>query len=489
MSSATDFARAQALTPKEAVDYLQQRGLLTETFSWQDLWHDEHAQQFTVSRLARLDLLKAIQDGITKSVQGDLTRRDWTKNARELLQSAGWWGDIDVLDPVTGKVLTTRFDAARLKLIYDTNTRMAYSAGLWERIWRNRETHPYARYITMGDARVREQHRAWHGLVLPVDHPFWEAHWPPNGWRCRCYVTGVSQREYDKGYSEYRAPYEYNPDGTVKHIPDIERIPFKKTAPAESLIEWTNKRTGEVSMVPEGVTPGFDYNPGLSRARLEMLQRSGTDKLDNLPAPIRDAAITPMVSEETGRDFAKEVTAAHAALPAATRQALAGAGYEIRIVDKVVSAAPDLAGAAGQMVEQIDGLTRYAQRQILIAEQALDLANQTWKAAMPGRGAAVLQHEVGHALDEIHRLAAIPEVAAAWLKEAAPVAVYRDSVDADFAREIDYFTKEWPRGLLETIAELYALRHGAGTASFLNVAAAFPETLAALYQALDDKGL
>ena len=23
--------------------------------------------------------------------------------------------------------------------------------------------------------------RAWHGTVLPVDHPFWQTHFPPNG--------------------------------------------------------------------------------------------------------------------------------------------------------------------------------------------------------------------------------------------------------------------------------------------------------------------
>jgi uncharacterized protein with gpF-like domain len=75
-SAAQQFAKLQRLTPQEAVDYLQRRDRLTQTFSWQDLWHDEHAQQFTVSRLARIDLLKAIQDGITKSVQGDLSRRE-----------------------------------------------------------------------------------------------------------------------------------------------------------------------------------------------------------------------------------------------------------------------------------------------------------------------------------------------------------------------------------------------------------------------------
>lgn len=166
------------LTPQEAVDYLKGRGQLAQTFSWQGLWHEEHASMFTVSRLANLDLLQAIQDGITQNVNGDLSRRDWMKNTQALLEQAGWWGRKEVVDPATGETLITTFDPARLKLIFDTNTRMAYSAGLWQRIERNKQTHPYIRYITQRDERVRLSHRAWDNLTLPVDHPFWKTHFP-----------------------------------------------------------------------------------------------------------------------------------------------------------------------------------------------------------------------------------------------------------------------------------------------------------------------
>ncbi|WP_153108944.1 phage minor head protein [Propionivibrio limicola] len=459
------FAKLQSLTSQEAVDYLKARGQLTQTFSWQDLWHEEHGQQFTVSRLARLDLLKAVQDGITKSVEGDLSRRDWTRNIKALLAKEGWWGEVKGKDPASGEEVTTKFDNARLKLIYDTNTRMAYSAGMWDRSWRNRSTHPYVRYITKDDARVRATHRAWNNLVLPIDDPFWETHWPPNAWRCRCRVTGMTAREYEKRRAA----------GTIN-----------TKAPPERLVEWTNKRTGEISHVPLGIAPGFDYNPGLARTRQDGLHKVGLDKLNNLPAPIRRAAMQPVVTPGVAQEFSREVSDAHLALPEATRQALASAGYEIHVVDRISRAAPDLAGPSG---DQIDGLTRYAKRQILIAEQAFDISSNTWKAALPGRGASVLQHEVGHALDEIYQLAKIPEVEAAWRKEASTLAAYRDNGGAEFSKEIDYFTKKFPNGLLETIAELYALRHGSGTASLLNVMAAFPETRAALYKAIEGKGL
>lgn len=275
-SAAQQFAKLQTLTNQEAVDYLAGRGQLTKTFSWQDLWHEEHGQQFTVSRLARLDLLKAMQDGIAKSVDGDLSRRDWMRDTKALLKREGWWGEVQVLDPATGEAVATKFDSARLKLIYDTNTRMAYSAGQWERAWRNRSSHPYIRYITKGDERVRATHRVWNNLTLPVDDPFWERHWPPNAWRCRCRVVSLSQAEYDKRRAA----------GTIN-----------TEAPPEQLIEWTNKRTGEVSQIPAGIAPGFDYNPGLAKTRRDGLQKVVREKLAAVPAPMAKAAeaagITP----------------------------------------------------------------------------------------------------------------------------------------------------------------------------------------------------
>ena len=345
---------------------------------------------------------------------------------------------------------------------------MAYCAGLWERIERNKETHPYVRYITRDDGRVRPLHRRWDNLCLPVDHPFWKTHWPPNGWRCRCRVMSITAAEYERRTAA----------GTIQ-----------TEAPQIMWRDWINKRSGEVSQVPAGIDPGFDYNAGVARARAANMTSIGRDKIAALPV------MTPIVGPGVSQAFADAVTAAHTVLPEVARQALAGAGDEIKIVDKIVSAAPDLVGkevpgyAAGLAYEQVDGLKRYAQRQIIVSEQAFDLTSNEWKVATAARGGSVLQHETGHALDEIYQLAEIPAVDAAWRKEAAALAGSLNKGDNAWNTELSYFTQGWPQGLLETIAELYALRHGSGTSSLLNVGAAFPETLAALFSEFDNRGL
>lgn len=268
--SPAEFAKLHRLTPAEAVTYLQGRKKLSLTYDWRDLWHQEHAHQFTVSRLARLDLLKAVQEGIGASVNGDLSRRDFSRDLTALLQKEGWWGKKEVLDPVSGEIVLTTFDPARVKLIYDVNTRQAHSAGRWERIERNKGTHPYLRYITKRDERVRASHAAWDNLTLPIGHAFWDAHYPPNGWRCRCRAMSMTQAEYDAGHA---------PTGAA----------LVKTAPKDEFKDWLNKRTGKPMRIPAGIDPGFDYNAGKA-ARANTLDKVVADKLAGAPPDLAAAA-------------------------------------------------------------------------------------------------------------------------------------------------------------------------------------------------------
>ena len=275
MSAATEFAELQKLQPKEAVALLQARGKLTTTYAWQDVWQAEHGVQFTVSRMARLDLLQAIYDAILKAVEGDLSRRDWMQDVEQLLTDSGWWGFKAVTDPADGEIKLTKFDPARLKLIFDTNTRQAYATGLWERVERSKAMLPYVRYITRGDDRVRPAHQAWDNLTLPVDDDFWKTHWPPNGWRSRCRVMSMTKADYKRGYTLDRPGAETNPNAP------LVRKPLNTVAPPDERREYVNPRTGEVLQVPVGVDPGFAYNPGQARQQALDAQVEGKLKAAN----------------------------------------------------------------------------------------------------------------------------------------------------------------------------------------------------------------
>ncbi|MDR0233661.1 MAG: minor capsid protein [Zoogloeaceae bacterium] len=276
-SAAAEFAYLHRLPPKEALDYLRGRGALTVTYSWQDLWQEEHAHQFTVSRLTRLDILRAIQEAITASVNGDLTRADWMRDTEALLKKEGWWGEKEIIDRKTGETVKTVFDSKRLNLIFDTNTRQAYAAGKWQRIERAKKSHPYVRYITKRDSRVRDAHKPWDNLTLPVDDPFWDTHSPPCDFRCRCRVTNMTREDYD----------QWAANGQIKTMP-----------PKERMIEYENPRTGEVTRVPYGVNPGFAYNVGKTDMRARETARLVADKISASPDKLGAAFLDELSQRE-----------------------------------------------------------------------------------------------------------------------------------------------------------------------------------------------
>ena len=87
------------------------------------------------------------------------------------------------------KELSQNYNANWLKTEYDQTVSSGRMAQKWKRFEANADIYPNLRYETVGDERVREKHRQWDGLVLPIDHPFWNNHTPPNDWGCRCDVV------------------------------------------------------------------------------------------------------------------------------------------------------------------------------------------------------------------------------------------------------------------------------------------------------------
>jgi SPP1 gp7 family putative phage head morphogenesis protein len=233
------------IAPRDAIAAFERRKLLQPSFRWQDVWQEEHSRALAVAGVQRLDVLQVFQDALDAKLGGGTSLAAFAKAVRPQLAAKGFWGDVEVTDPQTGETRITRFDDRRLALIYDVNVRQSYATGQWARIERNKARMPFLVYRTMHDERVRLSHQAWDGLVLPVDHPFWRTHYPPNGWRCRCHVIQLDQTGVDRLQAAGK--------------------PLKFEAPPEQLVNYVNPRTGEVAAIPRGIDPGFAYNPGQAR--------------------------------------------------------------------------------------------------------------------------------------------------------------------------------------------------------------------------------
>jgi SPP1 gp7 family putative phage head morphogenesis protein len=95
-------------------------------------------------------------------------------------------GAQDLLDKFNSQWLQTEYSSA-----YLTGEAAANYARLMAQI----DTFPYWEYKTVDDDRVRPEHRALHGLILPANDPRWRKLFPPNAWNCRCFVVGRTKAE------------------------------------------------------------------------------------------------------------------------------------------------------------------------------------------------------------------------------------------------------------------------------------------------------
>ncbi len=262
--------------PQAEVDYLKAKGhVLDPSWNWQELWKQDHARAFTVAKSTGFDVLGDIHALVERAKTDGWTSQQFKKELSPLLQAKGWWGRKEVVNPHTGQLQTVQLGSARrLDLIYDVNMRTAHAAGVWMRIERNQTSHPYLRYITILDRRTRQQHKQWNGTVLRWDHPWWETHFPPNGWRCRCSVQQLSERDLER-YGHTLSPDPPERTRRVKH-----------------------PVTGEDIDVPDGLDPPFAYNPGKAALDVHAAQALA-GKVAGLP---------PALAQQAARASAELVT-------------------------------------------------------------------------------------------------------------------------------------------------------------------------------------
>ncbi|MFZ6038642.1 MAG: phage portal protein family protein [Bacteroidota bacterium] len=89
---------------------------------------------------------------------------------------------------------------------WQTATLITESTENYNRLKNKTKLFPYWEYRTVGDDKVREEHRKLHGLTLPASDPRWNKIWPPNGWKCRCHVVPrMRQEAEDVDFDEMRS--------------------------------------------------------------------------------------------------------------------------------------------------------------------------------------------------------------------------------------------------------------------------------------------
>ncbi len=239
---------------------------------WDDLKREAHDTAFVVAGAVKADLLNDLRHAVDRAINDGTTLREFKRNFDATVARTGWdyKGDRNW----------------RTRIIFETNVRTAYMAGRYQQMTHpdTVKLRPYWEYRHGDSVRPREQHLAWHGMIFPWDDLWWQTHFTPNGYGCKCRIVSRSRRDLER---------------MGKTGPD--------EAPGEEYYDWTD-RNGTVHKVPNGIDPGWDYTPGASmtqRARTIALKKEKTlptdlaDRLRTIAAP-PPSPTTPEEAEHLG---------------------------------------------------------------------------------------------------------------------------------------------------------------------------------------------
>lgn len=228
------------------------------TLAWTDVWRDAHDTSFMVAGAYKAELLADFRESVRKSVEDGTTIQEFRKDFDQIVEKHGW---------------SYRGSRGwRTRVIYETNLRASYWAGRYAQLTDPDllQSSPYWRYKHSDSVRFpRPQHLAWDGLVLRHDDPWWQTHFVPNGWGCKCRVyaeSGRTLRRLGKSAPDRAPPVEY-----------------------ETKTVGSRGPTPRTVSVPKGIDPGWDYPPGRTvaeRVREQINQRQMTMISGDLAAQI-----------------------------------------------------------------------------------------------------------------------------------------------------------------------------------------------------------
>lgn len=258
---------AEAVQPDAAIKFWQERAKLT----WEEakgLAEGAKARAFYVTGLSQQDLVKLVSDGIEAALANGELLPQFKERILAAIKTQGWHD-------------------YRIENIFRTNMQSAYAAGRYKKMQAVKASRPYWQYMAVMDRRVRPSHAVLHGKVYPADHEFWDSNYPPNGFRCRCGVITLSERQ-------------------VK----AQGLPVEKEMPQAGM--WTDPKTGMEYFVNfPGADNGFRNNPFKDWAKNGGV--SGLPGLKDFPPPKK-----PPVTQKS---LQAEITALEEQIKAAKNKA------------------------------------------------------------------------------------------------------------------------------------------------------------------------
>ncbi len=225
-----------------------------------------------ISGIAKGDELNTVVAALQKAIDQGTTLDEFKADCGSIIERRGW----------TGK------RSWRIDNIFRTNIQTAYNVGQYKQLMEDSEIFPVWQYSAINDSRTRPTHLAMDGRAWPANHPMWDIWFPPNGYRCRCSVIGLTERQAAQRGIEVETV-----DPTYTLIEPIDPL--------------TGNRMPARQLIPD---PGFNINPG--KVYWESIGEIVTDRLESWVEPLKQPALKELVE---GQVFEAWYTAPQGSFP------------------------------------------------------------------------------------------------------------------------------------------------------------------------------
>lgn len=153
---------------------------------WSKLDAQAQRKAFTVAGIASVDLIRDVLLAIDRGVANGETLGDFKKRVGRQLVDA-WAGSV-------------KTPGWRIETIYRTNVQQSYNAGRYHQMSEPvlTKVRPFWQYDAILDNRTTHICEKADGTILPVDHPWWKANYPPRHFNCRSIVRSLRRKQAER---------------------------------------------------------------------------------------------------------------------------------------------------------------------------------------------------------------------------------------------------------------------------------------------------
>lgn len=189
-------------------------------------------EAFTVAGVGSWELEEELKKIAEKYMRKEIDKDQWELDTRRKMMEFG----IGLGSQAPTGWLETNLNNAVVSSI---------SAARWNRLQDEdvKKVYPAYEYKTQRDGHVREEHQLLDGLIYPADDPIWKKIWTPNGCRCRCYITPLTESELSG------VDLKPSTTGERKKYIDVVDEDFRRN-PGESKSIWGKWLTSKLKEMP-----------------------------------------------------------------------------------------------------------------------------------------------------------------------------------------------------------------------------------------------